>query len=87
MPYTDSESYKLYQKQYYEANKDILAKQRRERYISRDDLILENIKLKDQIRELNNKLLASVENKKFVKKLEEVPEIIIQKGSFNLSFE
>ena len=87
MPYIDSESNKLYQKQYYENNKDILAKQRRERYISRDDLILENIKLKDQIRELNNKLLASVEGKKFVKKLEEVPEIIIQKGSFNLSFE
>ena len=81
------EKLREYANQYYENNKEKLRENRRKRYPTRDSLILENDKLRKENKELGDKLLASIENRKFVKKSEEVPEIIIQKGSFNLSFE
>jgi hypothetical protein len=82
-----SEALREYANEYYEKNKERLRENRRKRYPNRDSLILENDKLRKENKELSEKLLASIEGRKFIKKEVELPEIVINKGSYNVSFE
>jgi len=82
-----SEALREYANEYYEKNKERLRENRRKRYPNRDSLILENDKLRRENKELSEKLLASIEGRKFIKKEVELPEIVISKGSYNVSFE
>jgi hypothetical protein len=81
-----SEALRDYANEYYQANKERLRENRKKRYPTRDSLILENDKLRKENKELADKLLASIENRKYIKKEVEIPEIVINKGSYNVSF-
>ena len=82
-----SEALREYANEYYEKNKERLRENRRKRYPNRDSLILENDKLRKENKELADKLLASIENRKYIKRDVDIPEIIINKGSYDVSFE
>jgi hypothetical protein len=82
-----SEALREYANEYYEKNKERLRENRKKRYPNRDSLILENDKLRRENKELADKLLASIENRKYIKRDVDIPEIIINKGSYNVCFE
>ena len=81
-----SEALREYANEYYEKNKERLRENRKKRYPTRDSLILENDKLRKENKDLADKLLASIENRKYIKKEVDIPEIVINKGSYNVSF-
>jgi predicted RNase H-like nuclease len=87
MPHKDEKDLRLYQDKFYEANKAKILKYKKEKYRTRDSLIVENLKLQEQIRELNSQLLVVTENKRYFKPKSEIIDMDIVSGNFSLSFE
>lgn len=86
MPHRDKEKLRLYKKEYYEANRDSILKDTKDRYVTRDDLFRENSKLKKQIKELSDKLLASVEGKKYSRQPEDI-KFAVSNGNYSVNFD
>lgn len=86
MPHTDPVDNKLYQDLYYRENKKKILEYKQNKYITREALILENIKLNEQINDLNARLLTAIENKRYFKPKSEVENLEINTGSFTIDF-
>ena len=87
MPHKDEKDLRLYQDKFYEANKAKILAYKKDRYKTRDSLIVENAKLQQQIRELNDQLLVATENKRHFKPKSDIIDLDIARGNFKLEFE
>jgi hypothetical protein len=87
MPHANEKDLRLYQDKFYEANKAKILKYKKDNYKTRDSLIVENIKLQQQIKELNDQLLVITQNKRFFKPQSEIIDLDIAHGNFKIEFE
>lgn len=87
MPHKDEKDLRLYQDKFYEANKAKILKYKKDNYRTRDSLIVENIKLQQQLSELNNQLLVATEGKRYFKPKSDIIDLDIARGNFKLEFD
>ena len=76
-----------YYKDFYAKHREKILEYKRTKYKTRDNLIMENIRLQNQIDDLNKRLLTAVENRRYLKPVSEIVDIQINSGNFVVDFE